>query len=156
MDRDTTVNARMQRSIWLPAGETLSGTLFPDDTSFTVREIDVLEGDICNAPCKLIRVSAPHDGRLTARVTWVSTNLEFYLWVTQPFGPRDPEIAQTHGTSGDLTATLRVIQGIDVLVHFGLAPIGFNSQILPASLPFRVITSLDPTVPAGPSTEHQR
>lgn len=148
MDHDTMINVVMQRSIWLAAGQALSSTLFRDDVFFPVRS-DSLEdffddAPFCYAPCKLVRVSVPTNSQLTARVTWMAPNGDFYLWVAQQKRPGNRDLVEAHGTSGELTTTLQVIPGVDALVHFGLAPIDFRSQTLAVDLPFHLSTSLEP------------
>ena len=145
MDHDTTINVVMQRSIWLAAGQALSSTLFRDDVFFPVRSdaLDVDDAPFC-APCKLVRVSVPTNGPLTARVSWAASNSEFSLWIAQQKRPGNRDLVEAHGTSDELTTTLQVIPGVDALVHFGLAPIGFRSQMLSADLPFHLSTSLGP------------
>jgi Carboxypeptidase regulatory-like domain len=70
---ETTVDATLQPSIAISAGEVLNGTLFPDDPLYQLPTID---GDeyFCS-PCKVVRVTTTADGLLDVHLSDSSDDL---------------------------------------------------------------------------------
>jgi hypothetical protein len=130
MNRDTTVDVRLARTIRIATGQLWSDTLFPDDNIYLVQG-DIIEGDYCGSPCKLVRVAVRAQGELTVSITWEGSNSEFQLWVAG---------MESRGSS---TITMRrQVQPGEALVYFGLPAVRGRVQTLAAPVTFQLTTSL--------------
>jgi hypothetical protein len=130
MDRNTTIDVRLARTVRIATGQLWSDTLFPDDNIYLVQG-DFLEGDYCGSPCKLVRIAVQSQGELTVSVTWEGSSSEFQLWVA--------------GIEGRGTGTITVhreVQPGEALVYFGRRAVGGFVQTLAAPVTFQLTTSL--------------
>jgi hypothetical protein len=92
-----TTDIRLQRSLLISAGDTLSATLYPDDPFFS----DLFGDNTCE-PCKLIRVNIPSAGMFEVHLTLPAQSSEFGLLfesqsLSAGVGCCQPEISGTYG-----------------------------------------------------------
>ena len=132
MEHDYTIDVRVAPVLRIAAGQTLSGTLFPDDNIYLLGD-DFTEGPYCGNPCKLIRVSAPTAGQLIVQISWAGATSEFQLWLDN---------IESRGIS-TMTIQKRVQVGEEVHVYFGLPSLNGFVQTLAAPVPFRLVTLLE-------------
>jgi hypothetical protein len=105
-----TVDAKMQRTIFVTPGVELSGVISPDDVPFSAALGNGFDGKYSCSACKILTLLSAPSGSLHVRVHWTdSTPLS--VWIGQYYGNLEASyIGQvgTHDFAFDLTTPTRM------------------------------------------------
>ena len=111
---DTVASIKIQPLLQMRAGQGIDPTLFSDDLEFLTTTTDVIDGagELCGAPCKMIRVSVPSTGNLDLRADWDDPSMELGLYAR----PLDGLVATGVTGSSPLRLTASVAAGTWVVL----------------------------------------
>ena len=130
--RDLDLSMKMQRSIYIRAGDTLDSVLLPDDVFYeTVPNAQWDYSDAICGPCKLLHVLMPGIGRLDIHVSLADPAVTVGIWEA---GKPDAHVLG----NGELFASIPA-ESTDMRIYVGTIWRG-NDPPFAAAKPFRFRT----------------